>query len=162
MPEFNPFLIPDVFVIQAIKKKNKTVTSSNNRSEQIQEDEGFSPSTEITVVNTALIDVTLNTKVFRSVQFEEKFYKLPSCGKDLFYYITQHIRSECDYIELRPEKCCEVMDMGERTYRKARLSLMNWVIADRSTRKLTYWVNPGIMFSGNRLNKFEEFANIRA
>lgn len=83
------------------------------------------------------------------------FLKLSSSGRLLFMYIASHLGYEKDSIELAPDKLMEVTELGKTAVYEALKNLQVYaVIAEKKTRKNMYWVNPMLMFRGDRLKRY--------
>lgn len=85
------------------------------------------------------------------------FLKLSSSGRLLFMYIASHLGYEKDSLELAPDKLMEITQLGKTAVYEALKNLQLYaVIAEKKTRKNMYWVNPLLMFRGDRLKMYPD------
>jgi hypothetical protein len=83
-------------------------------------------------------------------------------AKDMIFYIINHLGEATDTIEIEYEryKVKTGLDISLRTFQRAILELTNKIIADRPARKNTYWVNPAVLYRGNRIRNYPTHVDI--
>jgi hypothetical protein len=86
------------------------------------------------------------------------FQELTGAAKDMVMYIAQHLRWDTDYLELREDRYCEDMGVTRATFFAAKSQLVNRLIIPRTSRRHTYWINPALLYKGNRLHRYPDRA----
>lgn len=105
-----------------------------------------------------VVDVGKNTKVFKSKELFNQFLQLSAQAKNLFMYVLLKQPYNRDYFEFRDADFAKLTGKSERTVREWRAEC-KWLMIPKSGRKNMYWINPAIMFNGNRINYFPEYFN---
>lgn len=81
-------------------------------------------------------------------------------GLQVFGYILMHLRWNQDYIELKLEDAFDIDKPNKLVMKKSSFYngiselIAKGIIAPRSKRVKTYWLNPDKFFLGNRLRTF--------
>ena len=81
---------------------------------------------------------------------------MSAAAKDMIFWIISHLGYETDIIEMREDKYCEEMEVSGRTFYKARAELLNRMLAQRVSRRNTYWVNPTYFYRGKRTKAYPQ------
>jgi hypothetical protein len=147
-PETNPFVqIGQGFVINAVWKSEELTSSG-----EVPGDGSGSFSTQLRVYRFER-DSRVSLYTDGLLGF---FPGLSTSSKDMLLYIASRIQFNSDVIELEEDKYCVTMNVSRSTFFTARKELTNRIIVPRTSRKNTYWINPGYMFKGNRMEKYPE------
>lgn len=109
-----------------------------------------------------LVDQAKNCKVFQGDSCFELIKKLDSNGKTMFLYIQQVLKKNSDVIELSPDDYKKFANVtSSKTFYNAVDQLVdNSIIAKLKTHK--YWVNPFVVFNGDRIEKYPDNVEIVA
>lgn len=86
--------------------------------------------------------------------------QLPASSKDMFFYICQHLNPNKETIELKYEVYSQRTGLSRKTFDRAIKGLINVLLIPKKSRSGTYFVNPAILFKGDRVSKFKEKVNI--
>lgn len=108
--------------------------------------------------DSRVLDVGKNTKVFKSAELFLQFLQLSAQAKNLFMYVLLKQPSNRDYFEFRDADFAKLMGRSERTVKEWR-GECKWLMTPKSGRKNMYWINPAMLFNGNRINYFPGYYN---
>lgn len=108
--------------------------------------------------DSRVMDLGKNTKVFKSKELFPQFLLLSAQAKNLFMYVLLKLPSNRDYFEFRDADFARLMGRSERTVKEWR-GECKWLMTPKSGRKNMYWINPAVLFNGNRINYFPEYYN---
>lgn len=147
----NPFILSNFSIPIVYKDSYYGATSNENTKHSTTKI--IKSSSDITV--SQIIDAEKNTKIYSSAKLFELFRVLSSPAKDLFMYIATKLPKDQDYLEFRDVDYAKIVEKSVRSVRLWRRELI-WVMQSRSGRVNTYWINPAILFSGNRITQFPE------
>lgn len=81
----------------------------------------------------------------------------------IFGYIMMHLRWNQDYIQIKPndefnpEQRHKLVMSKTSFYNGISELIQRGIIAKRIKSASTYWINPAIMFKGNRLQAFKDY-----
>jgi hypothetical protein len=103
----------------------------------------------------ALTDVDDRCPVYTS-GLMSWFRDLSTSAKDMFMWIAMQLPLNQDYMEITEERYCKEMEVSRGTFYTAKTQLINRLLAVRTSRKNTYWVNPSYMYKGSRVDKFSD------
>lgn len=104
---------------------------------------------------TYYFDGEENCKVFRNESAKTIIEGLSASQLQLFSYIILHLGRNRDRIRLEMERCCEELQFGEKTFYRAVSALSRYAVIQRFKKNI-YWINPAILFNGNRIKKYPE------
>jgi hypothetical protein len=76
-------------------------------------------------------------------------------GHLLFYYVVAHLRYNSEKVEMDSAKVCLECGISDSAFRRGLAQLVSLSILVRSVRKNVYWVNPMILFRGDRIEHFK-------
>lgn len=71
-------------------------------------------------------------------------------------WIMEHLPYEQDYMEMSEERYCSDMQVSKSSFYAAKGQLVNRLIIPRQSRRNTYWVSPGYLYKGSRVNRFKD------
>lgn len=104
------------------------------------------------------LEKTECARVYYGAGVRDSIYKLSSCGQSMLWYIVLHLEKDCDYLRINSENYmskCGIKSIN--TYKTAIKELMRYCfIAPSADYKDVYWINPEVMFNGDRLKKFTD------
>jgi hypothetical protein len=141
----NPFIISDFSVPCRAVKQLYTFKGSMGFEDSPQ---GITEGSSELVTDN-LIDAAKSTKVYSSEKIFQQFTQLSSPAKDLFMYITMKLPNNQDYLEFKDSTYAELVGKSVRSVRLWRAEL-KWLMQVRKGRSNMYWVNPAVIFNGNR------------
>lgn len=106
---------------------------------------------------TSAVDLGEHVKIYFPLM--DYLESSTSSGRTLLVYIMRRLRGKTDVIELSPDKT----GLGKSSFYNAVEELTNALIirSRREVRLNTYWLNPAMLFRGNRLEKYPERAVYR-
>lgn len=141
----NPFLTNKEFHLKVV-----TVFSTNT------ENKGASiirTTTEILVEEQKKISIY---KTGNNNQYTAFIFSFNRYARDIYLYIQCNIGEDQDTIQLNQEKICEATGMGRNSYYEGIEDLKgNSIIAP--FKRNEYWINPFILFRGDRLSYYKEY-----
>lgn len=137
-PEINPFSI-----------NFKIYTEYKITSDRVEEG-------SIKQITYSLVETDKKTSLYRADTFEI-MRELSGNARLVFLYIATHIGWNSEKIELKPDKMIRECRTSKATYYRSieELKTMS-LIVQASKRKDMYWVNPRILFHGNRIKVFKD------
>lgn len=86
---------------------------------------------------------------------EVLFKEFSPCTRDLFNYIVFHLPAEKDYINLKASSVTSVIGFTRQTMIRAIKELVSFSIITKKSQS-EYWINPQILFRGNRIKYARE------
>lgn len=112
----------------------------------------------IMIPSTAVIDKGKCTKVYHSAIYRDVAMKLSPGALKLFVWIEYDIEGGNDWIRVMPEMYAKHGGKGASRTQLAKAvdELILWGYITPTVFKYTYWVNPAILYPGNRINKYPE------
>jgi hypothetical protein len=94
-------------------------------------------------------------KVYTKSENRKIVAQLSPSAKSLFLWIVYELESGKDYLWLNKRRYMEENSVASiNTYKKAIAELARLTFVCASIVKDVYWVNPRLMFSGSRINKY--------
>ena len=139
----NPFLTSAE--IRLLKKK--TIT---NISKQVEEGTN---QIVTTTTNTNLVEIDKFVKVYRIPYQLNLIKELTSIGCKLFFYIQVKLKLNDDWIDLHRAKVAKDLGISETSVSNAIGNLIdNGILCKKGTTD--YWINPIILFAGDRKQYF--------
>ncbi len=101
------------------------------------------------------IEKAKSTKVYKSAVHRDRMMDCSATAQRMLWFIVYEIGDTDDWVELDPEWYKEVSKAGSRNmYKKGKDELVRYGYISRTEHKNIYWVNPVLMFAGNRIRKF--------
>ena len=108
-----------------------------------------------------LVDTVPATKVFITTSARQYISGLSAQAKSLLWYIVGMLDYNKDTVFLNAKKYMEENDVRSRvTFYKVRDELVDAGFITRHKKASTYWINPFIMFHGDRLKKYKDNVEI--
>jgi hypothetical protein len=151
MSDTNPFLSSLVIPVVVSSRRESFI-----RRDGISSDDGslvVGAGSSGVIDSQYLMDAGESCKVYRGGLSRACIEGLPCGGRVLFDYVVMHLGRNRDRIRLSPSVCCGVMGISRKTFYRGIGDLIRYnVIARRSLS--VYWVNPAIVYNGNRVRSF--------
>lgn len=95
------------------------------------------------------------TKVYKTAELRNQTMNLSATAMRMLWFITYEMEGSDDWVELDPEWYKEVSQAGSRNmYSKGKEELVRYGYISRTEYKNIYWVNPKIIYGGNRITKY--------
>lgn len=154
----NPFVVNGRFSVRCYRAGSQAYMVDK---EEIKKG-GIVDSPVTTIDRFKYFDGAVCTKVFHG-QHEDTIIGLKNNAKNLFLWIVMNLESKQEYIKLDATKVCNELSAmvgkyGKTSYFSAITELKGAaIIAHRE--KGTYWINPSILFNGNRLNFYQHYVD---
>lgn len=140
----NPFLDNKEFNLRVV-----TVFSSNTDTKG---------ATIIRTTTELLVEEQKHVKVYKTgsnSQYTAFLFSLNRHARDIYLFMQANLGEDQDTIHLNQDKVCEMTGMGRNSYYDGIEDLkMNSVIC--SYRRAEYWINPFMLFRGDRLSYYKE------
>lgn len=96
-------------------------------------------------------------KIYKSKQIKNIILnRLPTCAKDLFYYILFECQTNKDFIILNDSEYIKEFKISDKTFKRAIKSLTDFKIIERYQKSECYYINPLYFFSGSRIKNFPD------
>jgi len=140
----NPFLVNKEFELQVATVITNSTQKSGARILRTTEEFLVEVQKKVTVYKTG-----------NNAQYTAYLFSMNRYARDIYLYMQANIGEDQDTIKLDSEKICEVCDMGRDSYYKG--------IDDLKTNSIitvfkanTFWINPFILFRGDRLAYYTE------
>lgn len=145
------------FDVEGIKRTIRT--TKEDEQKMVDPDTGeYLYVRRIPKTNEVLHDTFTYTKIFHTKQLNIKGLSTPAFY--LFYYITQSLRMLQDSICIDEDVFLNEYGYSKgsrRLYYKAALELIDAkIIAKRAGSSKCFWINPNIIFNGNRIKLYKE------
>lgn len=145
----NPFIAEVVKEVKAIKKTQMIKAADRSEIQMIISQDG-SVEGQTAFVRYIEVDEDKFAKVYLN-QFEA-FWDLSKTGIRVFGYILKEMKPNNDRFYFDIEKCMDDTEYkSERSVFDGLLSLINAGIIARSNKHYMYFINPLIVFNGNRI-----------
>lgn len=98
-----------------------------------------------------------STKVYKTAELRERTMNLSATAQRMLWFIVYEIEGSDDWIELDPLWYKEVSKAGSRNmYKKGKDELERYGYISLTRYKNVYWVNPVLVYGGNRIKKFKD------
>jgi hypothetical protein len=148
----NPFIANQIIKARQINR-GKTIIIETN--------EGINmPIGELQDVN--IVEEQSYTKLFHDVDFRDRLLQLKENELKLAIHIMYQIIPNEDFIWINiPLFMRKSQIRDRRLYQLALEGLIRYALLTPTTYKDTYWINPLIFFSGNRLKKYTDNIKLR-
>lgn len=124
----------------------------NKKTIKIETSEVVNGATHLktTTTSTKPIEVQEFVKVYRYPKQIGLLKLLSPAGCRLYLYVQMKLKEDEDFLNLKREKVAKELDVSLPTVSLALANLMeHGVLAKKSQSE--YWINPYILFKGNRL-----------
>ena len=141
----NPFLTNKEFNLRVV-----SVFSSNTETKG---------SSIIRTTTEILVEEQKHIKIFKTgnnAQYTSFVFSLNRYARDIYLYIQCNIGENQDTIQLSQDKICDTTGMGRNSYYEGVEDLKNNSIICNYKRN-EYWINPFILFRGDRLAYYKEY-----
>jgi len=114
------------------------------------------------VNNSLLVEEQTFTKVYHDVDFRDRLLLLDEYSLKLATFIIYQLNPNEDFIWINSSLFMSKTKLRDsRIYELAVQSLIRYDIITPTMYKDTYWINPLIFFSGNRLKKYTNNVKVR-
>lgn len=116
----------------------------------------FKFDSETIIHDSALIEYDTSTKVYNKANNRLFVAKLTAGSKSLLLWLIFEMDNNKDYIWINKTRYMEENDISSiNTYKKAITELTRYcVIYPMLGKRNVYWINPRLMFNGNRVTKY--------
>lgn len=141
----NPFLENKEFNLKVV-----TVFSSHTDTKGAQ---------VIRTTTELLIEEQKHVKVYKTgnnSQYTAFLFSLNRHARDIYIFIQANLGENQDTIHLHQDKVCEYTGMGRNSYYEGMEDLKSNSIITPFKRN-EYWINPFILFRGDRLAYYREY-----
>lgn len=109
-----------------------------------------------------LVERDKATRVYHTAGAKERVMALSAGALRMYVYIMHTLDGTKDYVRVTPETYNKKVEKGSlNTYKRAIEELIRYGYITLTIYKGVYWVNPGIMFAGNRINKYPDKVKIK-
>lgn len=140
----NPFCVN--FTLELIEFQNQ---HSVKKSKEV--------TTNSTIVNQIYtVEKQKHTKLYHTAYDDKLFFNLNSKARDIILYILLNIKENEDFIELSLKKIQQKVKISKKIYYDGLKELKEKAFVANRTQG-TFWINPQLIFNGNRKSFFEEF-----
>jgi len=141
----NPFLSEKEFNLKVV-----TVISSNTDTKG---------ATIVRTTTEILVEEQKHVRVYKTGnngQYTAFLFSLNKHARDIYIYMQANIGENQDTIFLHQDKVCALTGMGRNSYYEGIEDLKsNSIICPYKRNE--YWINPFIMFRGDRLAYYKEY-----
>ncbi len=105
---------------------------------------------------SSTIEKALTTKVYKTAATRQQAMNLSATALKMFVLIQYELQTNCDWIDLSPNWYAEVGGKGSsrNSHKKGVDELMRYGYITPTKFKNVYWVNPRLIFAGNRVEKY--------
>jgi len=104
-----------------------------------------------------LIERDKSAKVYQSAANRDRAMNLSATAMRMFVFIMYELDGTDDWIMLDPDWYKDASGAGSRNmYKKAKDELVRYGYISRTEHRNVYWVNPALVFAGNRVSKFKD------
>lgn len=111
---------------------------------------------------SSLMERQQTTKIYHGKPLMDIIMQLNDRDLRLFTYIVYMLEQNKDYIRIVPETYLKrTGTKDKRTYKAAINSLIRYNIIAATGFDNVYWINPNILFSGNRIAKYPDNIEIK-
>ncbi len=153
---------------QEMRRKNPKIDTSelvlNPFSQELYIEASMRLDTMVTVKDeygndipaTSLIEKALTTKIYKTAATREQAMNLTVTGLKMFVLIQYELQTNCDWIEITPEWYVKVAGKGgsRNNHKRGIDELTRYGYITPTKYKHVYWVNPRLIYAGNRIEKY--------
>lgn len=148
--EQNPFIEKAISQIKTVRKTKHYSPTSKNEMQMIVNRETGEQTGETAFIKFVEVDEEKFAKVYLS-QFSA-FYELSKSAIKLFGYILNELKPNSDFFYFDIDDAMAVTGYkGKNTIIAALASLVKNSIIARSNKHYMYFINPMVVFNGNRI-----------
>ncbi len=140
----NPFLVNKEFELQVAEVHHNSMLNWKGSAAKITWENLVEVQKKVSVYKTG------NNK-----QYTNYIFTLNRFARDIYLYMQCNLGEDQDTIKLDMEKICEVAGISKNSYYEGITDLKNNSIVS-VYKTNTYWVNPFILFRGDRLAYYQE------
>jgi len=94
------------------------------------------------------------SKVYTTACHRKRVLALPPKALSLFLFITYELEIGVDWLWINRDRYMKESNTSLNTYKSALESLLRYGIITPTMYKDTYWINPMLIYAGNRLKKY--------
>lgn len=106
---------------------------------------------------TSDIEKQKATKVYKTAAYRDRCMNLSATAQRMLLFIMYEMVGADDWVELEPAWYKEVSGAGSRNmYNKGKEELIRYLYITPTEKKNVYWVNPVLLFGGNRVTKYPD------
>lgn len=133
-----------------------TVTEFVIRVNKIPIKGTFISDNDVLLPNVSTIEYDTSTKVYNNSEHRLFVSGLSPASKSLFLWLIYEIDANIDYIWINKNRyLIENTIKSINTYKTAINELVRYcVIYPMADKKDVYWINPRLLFNGNRIKKY--------
>lgn len=146
-----------------IRKELKEIVNPFSQELVVEIDIRLSPTAKIMdpvygeIPASTDLEKAKSTKVYKTAELRNRCMNLSATAQRMLWFIVYEIEGSDDWIELDPEWYKEVSMAGSRNmYKKAKDELERYGYISPTRYKNIWWVNPALVYGGNRIKKFED------
>ena len=104
---------------------------------------------------SSVIEKADSVKVYQSAANRDRAMNMSATAMRMFVFIVYELEDTDDWVELDPEWYKQISGAGSRNmYKKGKEELVRYGYITPTEHKNIYWVNPSLMFAGNRIRKY--------
>lgn len=149
---FNPFMTNITLKGRMLDKEENII---------IQSDKGVGVPVG-TFKSTIVIEEQSFTKIWHDTDFRNIILKLDEVSLKLFIFIQYQLEPNKDYIWINSRLFQDTACVKHKSeYIEAMEKLVRYSIVTTTIYPDVYWINPLILFSGNRLKKYPDNLKLR-
>ncbi len=148
--------------ISTVREKLKDMMNPFSQELVVEVDIRLSPDAKIVdpvygeMPASTELEKAKSTKVYKSAELRDRTMNLSATAMRMLWFIVYEIEGSDDWVELDPEWYKEVSQAGSRNmYAKGKEELVRYGYISRTECKNIYWVNPALVYGGNRVKKYE-------
>lgn len=102
------------------------------------------------------------TKVYKTAAYRDRTMNLSATAQRMLLFIMYEMAGSDDWVELDPAWYKEASKAGSRNmYKKGKDELVRYGYITPTVQKNIYWVNPAIVFGGNRAAKYPDKVQVK-
>ena len=150
----NPFLSSILFTTREITVNNQMVNVNDIN-------EGVIVTKPSTLKSSYLLDDEPYTKVFTRAGMRLHIMALSPNAKSVFLWITYEIDPNTDYLEINRKRYVSETSSNYAMLSDGLKELIDASIIVATTVNNVYWINPLLMFKGDRLKKYPQNIVVR-
>ena len=147
----NPFSLNPDFIIKAHDvETSQEVIATKDLSD------GIITKSPSLLKSTYLAEREQFTKVYSTACHRKRILAIPPRALSLFLFITYELENGIDWIWINKERYLAESNTSINTYKSAIEDLLRYGIVTPTMYVDTYWINPMLIFAGNRLKKYPD------
>ena len=114
-----------------------------------------------TLSSTVLLEDTPFTKVFTKAGLRLHINALTPNAKSVYLWIMYELDPNVDYLEINKKRYVQECNSNYKLLSDGLKELIDAAIIIATTVNDTYWINPLLLFKGDRLKKYPEHITTR-